>query len=444
MSSILTNAYRLANGAVCIHLTGAAESDRVPVHFIAALDNSGSMEEQAKLKYVIQSLEALLNYMSDEDMLSLVIFESVVIRPFSFCKTTPDNKEMLRTYLRSLRPMGSTNLASAIANLHDVMAAAPPGYKHGVLLLTDGEATVGVRDMPTLLVHTRSLVAAYPQLTVATIGYGHDHNAELLRGIAEAGSSSYTLVTAVEHVASAFGDLLGGLCSCVAQEVKLAVPASATQLSLYSRRSDTQIFLGDLVAGGEHIIVLESIADSDVLQVTCSDVKTGVPMPPIPVGLHATTADEEQAGMRAFLRCSVVQAMEEVNRALQSGTIAAAPPTLRGRLEALLASVSTSPPHPLLDILRIQLERCITIVATPPPTAYAARLASHHLSQDTTYLGTARGALSSPEDPAAPPPPSLFATTVQRAMSSGMSSAVADTSYILPPPPASSSGVQRC
>ena len=401
-----------------MHLAGAAEAEaRVPVHLVCAIDNSGSMEEQSKLQRVVESLHVLLDYLGDADMISLVVFESGIQRPFTNTPTTADNKELVRAYLRTVRPMGGTNLSSAIASLHEVMAGAPAGYKNGILLLTDGEATTGITDTATLLVHTQTLLAAYPALTLSTIGYGHDHKADLLRGMADRGGGSYTIVTGAEGVAAALGDLLGGLRTCVAQEVKLVVPLHVRQLSAYPKRSDTQIFLGDLLAGGEHVVVLEALAAGESLVVHASSVSTGAPLASIPVTFGHV---DEEGGMRAWLRCSVVQLMEEVNRGLHGAAIAA---DLISRIDALAAVIRALPPHPVLALLQTQLAR-LTVIATAPPAAAAVtRMRSNMLSQDTTYLGTARGTMSQ-EPGEDPPEESPFATAVQRAMSSGMSHAV--------------------
>jgi len=440
MSSILTSAYRLSNGAVCVHLTGAAEAEaRVPVHLVCVIDNSGSMEEQSKLQRVIESLQVLLDYMGDTDMISLVVFETSIQRPFTNTLTTADNKELVRAHLRTVRPMGGTNISSAIASLHEVMGGAPAGYKNGILFLTDGDATAGIMDTSTLLVHIQTLLAAYPALTVSTIGYGHDHKADLLRGMADAGGGSYTIVRGAEGVAGALGDLLAGLRTCVAQEVKLIVPAHVRQLSAYTKRSDTQIFLGDLLAGGEHVVVIEGLAATDALVVQASSVSTGAPLAPIPVVL---TAANEEVGMRAWLRCSVVQLMEEVNRGLHGSAIAA---DIISRIDALAAVIRALPEHPVLALLQTQLARLTAIATAPAAPPSVTRMRSNMLSQDTTYLGTARGTMSQ-EPGEDPPEASPFATAVQRATSSSMSQAVSHsdtggTPY--PPAPSYSSAVRR-
>jgi hypothetical protein len=65
------------------------------------------------------------------------------------------------------------------------------------------------------------LVAPMPRLNVFTFGYGADHSAEALTGIAEAGRGVYYFLETTEQVATAFGDCLGGLVSVVAQNVQV-------------------------------------------------------------------------------------------------------------------------------------------------------------------------------------------------------------------------------
>ena len=421
MSAIRTSAYRLTNGSVCVHLVGeAVVTERLNAHMIVAIDTSGSMTEAQKLKHVVESLEALLGFMGDNDMISLVLFHSTVSTPYLYLKTTPDNKDVLRAYLRSLRADGGTNISGTISALHDVLASAPADHKNGIVFLTDGDATVGVLDAPTLLVHVQSLLVAYPQTTLTAIGYGHDHKAELLRSMAVVGGGSYQTVLTVEHVASALGDLFGGLASTVAQEVRLVVGSAAQQLSSYHRRSDTQIFVGNLLSGGEHIVVLTT--DEMEFTVLSSDVHTGVPLTPINVVVHPATPPEQETGMRAYLRCSVVQLMEDVNRYVLAGTTTAAPTELTARIEALKTACAAEPPHPLLDLLIRRLDRCLSVSRVPPPPPQLSRMLSNQISQDSTCLGTARGTMSIGYDE--DPPAAIFSTPTQRTASQGMSQAV--------------------
>jgi len=59
--------------------------------------------------------------------------------------------------------------------------------------------------------------------TVFTFGFGEDHDANMLRGISQAGKGVYYYVKKEEEIPSAFADCLGGLLSIVSQNIKLTI-----------------------------------------------------------------------------------------------------------------------------------------------------------------------------------------------------------------------------
>jgi hypothetical protein len=89
-------------------------------------------------------------------------------------------------------------------------------------------------------------------LSINCIAYGSDHNADLLKNIAEDSQGTYTIVNTIEDTAMAFGDTLGGLLSCVSQNTTISLPKTSKVYGYYkSEIKDTVqvVKLGDIYSG---------------------------------------------------------------------------------------------------------------------------------------------------------------------------------------------------
>jgi len=96
----------------------------------------------------------------------------------------------------------------------------------------------------------------YPALTFSFVAYGTDHNAMLLKTMADTAMGSYSIVNDLEGAATAMGDCLGGIISCAVQNVVITCPAGTTAHGPYTVK-EGRLVLGDLYAGTETTILLE-------------------------------------------------------------------------------------------------------------------------------------------------------------------------------------------
>jgi von Willebrand factor type A domain len=421
-------AYNLSNGVTVVQINGlvstpvAGAVTQQPVHFIACLDQSGSMHDANKLRNVVTSLKFLLDHMREQDAFSLITFETTAIKVFTCLPTNRENKVLIRQRLSGLRPLHATNISAAIATVHEIMASVSnlSAYKHGVLLLTDGEATAGATTDAELQTFTTTLLNAYPQLTFTTIGYGDSHNAALLAAMAQRGGGSYNIVQNVEQVASVFGNVLGGLATCVAQQVRITAPPPSRQLTTFAERTGdppVTIFVGDVLEGGENMVVLEGVPAGATLTLQGSSMRDGTPIR-METGTAAEGSATQQAdGMSAYLRCKTVQLMSDSLQFVMRAPNSDEMNRMMERCSLLRTEVETLPAGPLVDMLVGEIVRCRDILTSPLSPPRMARHVSNTISQHTAYLGTARGIHSTDGSEVAP---SVFATTNQRELSTEM------------------------
>ncbi len=252
---------------------GHASTARQPVHLIFVIDTSDSMNDSllssqagfSKLQQVKKSIEFLLPLLTPTDHVSMISFGDTSSIHLERTVMNEDGKKRVQGILRDLRTDGCTNMSAGLLDVQEVIQTST--IKQGVLLLTDGHANMGVSTSSGLESIVNQMTNLNPSLTLTTIGYGKDHNAELLRSMAVVGSGSYNVVYNLEGIATTFGEVLGGLTTVVAQNVTIQLPYGSEVYSGYAKQmsgSHVTVKVGDIYAENE-IIVLCDIPDGPIV-----------------------------------------------------------------------------------------------------------------------------------------------------------------------------------
>jgi von Willebrand factor type A domain len=422
-------------GVTLVELKGLARPGatvRPAVHFIVLADKSGSMSAQQKMNNVKLSLYRLLDFLGDDDFLTVAPFNHEISHPpliyGESCNSS--GKESIRLRINTIAAGGTTNIGEAIKEVPRIMSlelpSRPNGIKTGVLLLTDGEATEGLIENDALLDAQRNVLEMNPRLTLSTVGYGDDHNVPLLSSLAISGS--YNIVHTLTDVASVFGSILGGLRTTVAQATHLIVPAHVRQRTTFKTtlRADglQEILIGDIIEGGQQVILLEGLEPTEPLRIEYNSVLDATPVT-IENVIGTTSEEGQRTGQIAFLRCETIDLLTLANTYLTQGN--GEPPTeILNRITAVEALLRLQPISPTVTTLLQELNRARRYVTMPPAPPELMRTRSNQLSQHTTYLGTGGGGggMLSSVDPDDPPISSPFASTYQRDISIAISSAI--------------------
>lgn len=208
-----------------VNLIGAKHEDknRKPLSLSVAIDCSGSMAEEngRKIEFAKRSLLKLIDHLTGQDTLGVVGFSDSVWTVFSPMKMTAENKEKAKVEVERLHPLQSTNLSGATLESFDQLKDAS-GDVVRAMLFTDGLPTAGITDKGQLV----ALVAKKPEKSGLTcFGYGNNHDPELLASMAKKGGGNFYFVKTPDDAPAFFGRELGGLLSCVAQNVKVKLSA---------------------------------------------------------------------------------------------------------------------------------------------------------------------------------------------------------------------------
>ena len=255
---------------------------RNATHTIILLDVSGSMEEDKKLTNVKKSLNFLIKFLQPNDRLTLITFNSMSQIQIQNMNVTPEYLATFQYTIDSILAYGGTNLSSGLLNVKSVLERCACTLenqnisKTGLIILTDGHANEGLSRSEDILRIIESVKVSLPSLTITTIGYNEDHNAELLKSIAVNGGGSYNIVNTNDQVATVFGEILGGLMTTVIQNCYVQFDSSWKNLNMYTsteNNGQTILNIGDINAESETILLFSNTNNSN-LTVKVTGVKT--------------------------------------------------------------------------------------------------------------------------------------------------------------------------
>ena len=176
------------------------------------LDRSSSMIGK-KLKNVIRTVTNILRVIVECNMpfsVKIDIFNEKYTNIIPLTVVTKENMEGLIAKVGAIQAAGNTNIEKAL--IQSQLNIDPTAYH---FFLTDGEPTDGAFTIDVLTKFVREDITAF------FIGYGEDHNAELLSNFANKnlGKSSYQLVTQIETIGDLCGELLNEICYPALKEI---------------------------------------------------------------------------------------------------------------------------------------------------------------------------------------------------------------------------------
>ena len=281
---------------VAVDLTPSAAAVAGRVRSISlAIDSSGSMDGE-KIEQAKAAALGLIKQLRPDDQLAIVSFSDAVT--IQLPMTRVGNSREVAAAVKALSVGGLTamydGLDAAFRQARE--ASKVPGAVHRVILLTDGNPTVGRTDGKDFVTLAQGIREG--GITITAIGIGTDYNDSLLQKIAESGGGLW------HHIKDGQGDLpqifqaqaeqMAG--TIVAHpELKVSIMPGSELADAYSVKPvlnrlprpkfDGQAFtvpLRDLIAGEEQTLVF----------------RIGVPARP--------------AGKAALLRFSLVEVAQSV------------------------------------------------------------------------------------------------------------------------------------
>lgn len=378
-----------------IILKGQSRNTRQPVHMMLAVDTSGSMANEGKLSSVKKSIHLLLSLLSPEDRLSLVTFSDESKTFLNRAIPTSEERQAIQYRIHNLRAEGSTNMSAGLLEMRGLAesssssqpTSSPLTRKQGLVLLTDGHANMGVHTEEGLIEILQRIQSESPGLSLTTVAYGVDHNAEMLTNLAKVGGGAYNVVTNLEDVASVFGDILGSLISVSAQKVEVQLPNGVEAITSFRTQKDaagiTTVYVGDLYADAEVTILFKGSPSNGPLRIKATDMAT---LDLIDMTLDPTLLTDLQAVplslSMAEYRQKTIALLAAVRNEPRSST--------QIEIEALLTAIQADErvkEHPLTAVLLEDLQQALQMSRRGCLTQHEAV----EVTQHSAYLGMSRG-----------------------------------------------------
>lgn len=219
-ASLLTHRLNDENGYFLMALNPPLKAKTVvSKDIVLVADSSGSMrgekmnQARAALKYFVDSL-------NDGDRFSLVDFntDAEAFAPH-LLEATAENKKKALSFIEDLEARGGTNISDAIAVaagiLNEKPDAARPAY---LVLMTDGQPTVGVTDSAKLIDGVKSA----RDIRLFDFGVGYDVNTQLLNKLAQQHHGTSQYVDPDENLETALSSFHDKIKSPVLSDVQIA------------------------------------------------------------------------------------------------------------------------------------------------------------------------------------------------------------------------------
>ena len=219
----------MLNGADCTMLMlglnarlRPAQLARRPLNLVVSIDVSGSMRDEGKWDFAAQGLLLLLEALHPGDILTLVTYSSSA-RVIAEGVPASDAADLAETIGR-LSPGGGTNLHDGLDLAFDMARRYASGdTENRVILLSDGEPTVGITDNPSIFAMAREYVEEGIGLT--TVGLGQGFDPALMRGLAEIGGGNHYFLENVQSVEEVFVEEIEYFVSPIATNLRIELQA---------------------------------------------------------------------------------------------------------------------------------------------------------------------------------------------------------------------------
>lgn len=442
----------------CITLATPDLDSRVPIHLCCVIDTSGSMDEESKLENVKRSLQYLLDFLGPKDLLSVVTFSDVAKTVMRQLSVSNSEKEHTRARISIINADSNTNLSGGIIEANNCLLANTHTYKQGILLLTDGIANVGLTSKHHIIDLVQVTVDKFVGTSVSCIGYGTDHNVELLQTMSTIGGGNYYVVNNLEDVAVVFGDVLGGLVSCYAQQVRIILPPGTVINTRYmeetmigdgdanaTNEGSKVVTIGDMPSGMEAVVLAK-------LPTNATDHLHIIHMKGYDLHSHTmfemttkplTTVDEvlQTNGEAHYIRFEVLKLIETSHTILKHSAKTTTGLQQCAKIDEcvqMIMSYRMEHEHALWDVLIEELHTCKNALKN------RNRYDTEVLSQHGTCLSRMRGIAANMSDhygtSSRQGAMRTFSNTVQQNMSSQLTDSMGirdstDSHRIIPPPP---------
>lgn len=252
---------------------------KAPLNIVMAIDTSGSMQGD-KITKAKEAAKMIVRLLEPHDIFSLVTFNNVVETIVPVAKGA--DLAGVESMIDKIVAGGGTNFSGGYERAYELACDAVHIATTRIILLTDGQANVGITSRDELSIIARKF--RDQQITTTCFGVGEDFDELLLTLMAEAGGGSSNFIRYPQHAAEVFRGELGDLRSITAINTRIRFSPSVyvtshTLLNDFPNDGTGSSLVGDIYGTKERRAVLEL------------EIKTGAQTADLPIGKFEITYD---------------------------------------------------------------------------------------------------------------------------------------------------------
>jgi Ca-activated chloride channel homolog len=235
---------------------------RLPLNIALVLDRSGSMHGE-KLHYARQAAAHVIDLLGDDDRATVLIYDDRVDLLLPSQRMTPEGKRQAKKRIARVQSGGSTFLFGGwMTGCQQLAEAMTDQTFNRVLLLTDGLANVGERNVDRLAFHTHELFMRGISTSCFGVGQGYDEH--LLEAMANHGGGSFHFLETLQAIPLVFEREFDEIINVALHDVEVtldlptSVKASVSANWHHTRQGrQLKVFLGSLPAGREQAVYVQ-------------------------------------------------------------------------------------------------------------------------------------------------------------------------------------------
>jgi hypothetical protein len=217
-------------GVFDIKIRGEIPINSKHIHLFFTIDGSGSMGDRCadgrtKMEHIHHTLENMIRILHSKKNIEISIhiqsFDTKIKTIISGLKNIRDCElSYLTANVRSIYPGDSTNIEIALQKAKEEIEnyhIENPNHEIVHIFLTDGEITLGSTDYEIL----KDLISS--KCTNIFIGYGMDHDCDLLQHLSSNKGDEYRFIDELEKSGLVYGEVIHGILYKAIEDVTLKV-----------------------------------------------------------------------------------------------------------------------------------------------------------------------------------------------------------------------------
>lgn len=262
--------------AVNVKARDLDESENTGSNLVFLIDTSGSMNEVSKMPLVKQSINMLIDNLSENDTISIVTYsgDSALLIEGANAK---NDAEKLHSIISELEPYGSTNGSGGIEAAYRVAAKYQKDHSNSrIIMCSDGDLNVGITSKDGLerLVENNRDKGIY--LTILGFGLGN-YKDNKMETLADKGNGNYYYIDSLKEGYKVLVENITSTLITLADDVKFQIEFNPEFIKAYRKigyenrnLADTDFTddtkdAGEIGYGHEVTIVYELVtSDSDM------------------------------------------------------------------------------------------------------------------------------------------------------------------------------------